>query len=252
MERHIFIGTVHPERTSVNSSPFGFQIGNSSVEHAGNVHISIQLSNIAITVDYDPSFCDILTLKNSLVLFLEKYISVYDFIHGQTHTVEIKQHIDNDGNVKLFSTSHPPLESRLEHTEELFVDIFNAISNGKYRHIQNSILDLSRAIQHCHDTSFYCYRSIESLMQYFRQYSKDDNEAWGKLWLANGLNCQYTSYIKKFSDPARHGDHQDLTGDDRDNMLNASFFIVEQTINYILEQENIPSRLKRKRSMDII
>jgi hypothetical protein len=247
METHTFIGTIHPERTSITVNPFKILMSNEDGTHKFTLNLAVHYSQIVAIVEFDPSKYDVWTMKNTITHFIDKYTGVYDFLNGTHHIVEIKQHIDQNENITTFPACHPSLYNRIDQDEKTFSDIFLATGHPKYKHIQNSMLDLSRAIHNVHDTVFYCYRAIESLMQFFLQTSKNKSEAWDKLWAANNIDRDFILFMKeKHADSCRHGDHKDINSEERNHILNISFFIVEKTVNYILEKEGVETRINRK------
>lgn len=245
MKKYIFTGTVHPERAWVTIPPFEAEIFRLNSEPLGKVRVSIGSSQIALSIKLEDDNIDVVTLKNSIQVFLEKIICIFDFVKGYHHYVDLKQCIDELGNAIVFGVDHPAVSERLEITGNEFFNIYNITSDVDGFLVSNSLSDLSKAIQCPFDTAFYCFRAIESLKNYFKN-SNNDKPAWKTLAETVQMTKDDIDIVKKYSDNQRHGVHQDMSGNDRDEILRISFKIVDRFVNYLLEKKGIAFRLTEK------
>ena len=244
MKRLLFTGVVHPERAWLTLPKIDFPAVARGGIDIGSVSVSIVNSQIVVLIDVDNDDLDLLTIKNGIAHLVERFVGVFDYLNGYCHSIDIAQCVLPSGEVVVFGVEHQVVSGRFAFSGDEYVGILNLTSGEEGLFIQQSISDLSKAIKYPVDTAFYCFRAIETLKQYFKK-NCSEKEAWKMLSRYVGKDREYSSVIRRFADNGRHGVHEDISGAERDEIIQKAFEIVDTFINKMAEEKKVAWRLIR-------
>ena len=98
-------------------------------------------------------------------------------------------------------------------------------------------MDLNLSIKYPKDTGVFCYRSIESIMQFFNKGDPKDTDARKKAWASLSENLlisqTWTNFVKDFALNQRHGSPKSLTGKDRINIMMHTWQVVDRFLIFL-------------------
>jgi len=195
--------------------------------------VSIILNQVAVWID-SPVEWDIYDLRNVVLTILQNELSAIGYLKGLAYDVEIRRVLNPLLGVDcVFGIEMPCIAER---NKAIVLD--NAISTirkklteplGVYLHL--CLTDLKSAMKEPNDTSFFCYRAIESLRQHcvakFSLNPKNKDAHWEKF--REIAKCDRTAImmIKASADAPRHGDVAAMTADERVKLLTTTWDIVD-------------------------
>lgn len=247
-EKYTFFSVIYPERAWVNIPPFDGPIFTSGDVNIGNIHIVVAYSQITIIADIINDDTDIFTIRNSIQSYINHTICVLDYAKGQFHTLDIKQYMTSSGEIFNFGANDFAVSARLSTVKNTIDRLFQITKGEKGLIIRQCFFDLTKAIQFPEDTGFYCYRAIESLLQYFDA-ATNKKQAWESLRQATNTTREEIDKIKNVSDQNRHGIHNDLLGDIRKEIIVLAYKITYNFINYLCTCNNEDPILQRTDSL---
>lgn len=94
--------------------------------------------------------------------------------------------------------------------------------------------DFRDAMRRPAGTGFYCYRAIESMMQVVRGDSEKEIYAWERLRSSLNISRKAIDTVKAHADDARHGKLNQITSEDRANVLIICDIIIERYITFLV------------------
>ncbi len=233
MFRYDFYGKVLPERVKFSISVPPIRI---KVEEYGfdlQIALSILESQISVKIESEKEIADLFTLKNTVTEYVRLYTDTWGYLHGYSYDVEITS-LSGENNVPyiIYGVDIPEITADHENRPYKQIgDILDVVWNPKYVQIRIAFADLRRAIKYTNETGMFCYRAIESLMQFFKE-DEDRNNAWLKLRTVLNVSREWIDEIGKYSTLPRHGQIVHLTGQKRTDLMKRTWAIIDRFIIY--------------------
>lgn len=233
-------GVVHPERTDVRIDGATALVSGLGVEGAPSLHYSIYKSRIAATCVSERGEIH----PNFLRAFCEKAVranvDALGFTNGCAYEVEVTQLIEVETNKHwVFGVNNPAVEA-LRISDRMSANEVASLNNTPLGYVtQRCFADLRQALRAYEDTPFYCYRAIESVMQYFRSKteSHSKSDGWALLRATLGVKEEKVRQIQAAATPVRHGDTPFGEGVPREKILTSTWKIIERFVSYALSEK---------------
>ncbi|MFN6536585.1 MAG: hypothetical protein RM021_009455 [Nostoc sp. EkiNYC01] len=253
MKRYYFSGVVHPERASLTVQEIRIRIGNIDGNPFATMKFSVVCNQIICVIECDLNNEDVFSLRNIVKSNIETVISILGFLKGYAYDVEITKVFDEECNFYLiFGINLQTVEniySHINNEAEKLNEIINYLyplclmKEGVY--LRRCLNDLRMSMRYLDDTAFYCFRSIETIKQYFGYMAatEKDAEQWLAMSKAIGGEKEDIDFVRKLAFPARHGVPTIITDEDRGKIFSITWSVVERFVNYRLEQESSSYRL---------
>lgn len=252
MHTYQLSGKIHPERVN-------FTIGTKlplSIEHGefgikGEITLEIRNSNIIISFDSQNEYLSsdtgsLETLKNILEESVRMVVDIYGYVRSYSYEVEITD-IKNFGSSLNYQFGVRGewniLKDDKSANEEFsrILNLFTVPGNGT---IGDVLADFRRAIKYPSMTASFCFRAIESIRQHaFEDVSIADDDkrrkdGWTKLGANLGFKEEDFNVIKKYALPNRHGKYPKITYQEREQIMNFTRLIIDNTVNWIYSKES--------------
>jgi hypothetical protein len=209
---HIFIftGRVIPERAGISIGPVSFQVGAGADLPQSTLYIEILLSQVHARLVCPSPPLNIFSARNVVVDAVRSLLDVGGFIGGRGIDAEILQVTAADGtHNRVFDQEIPALVGLASARGLTHDHLFHLMSKPDSWHIRRALSDFREATSNPVDTGFFCYRAIETLMQYHASSMPEATSKrvkWDAFREHYGIDRADIDYIKGFADPVRHGD----------------------------------------------
>ncbi len=235
--KYTFFGKVLPERACVefqtdNSSPISIETPNYSVQ------ISIAFSQVSAVVNSESEIQDTATLKNKVEQHVRFLVDLIGFTKAYGYDVEITSMVNPSGKLQVFAVGFGSLTEAVGERPLRLKELINVAN--KSPEFKTAIADLREAIRMPRDTGFFAYRAIETIRQEF--YNPEDKEderdkkSWGRLRESLKIERGDIDYIKKYSDPQRHGEATGMSWKERLEVMKRAWKIVDEFTLYIRQR----------------
>jgi len=233
---YTFFGKIFPERANVNISPIVMNIENKEAGISGVLKTSIAVSQVSAQFVCKQKVDNIFTLKNYVEDAIRLQVDVLGYTLSCGYDIEITSMIDSIGSPQtVFGVNFDDIEEFKKKRPKDFNEIMKLFSDEKGNYLRLCMGDLREAVRNPKDAGFFCYRAIESLMQYFTKNGLDRDKTWHKFREDVGVRKEQIEYIKKFADPVRHGGSIYISPENSKKILNDAWEIVDK---YILFASN--------------
>lgn len=209
MQAVTFYGRVLPERANVNLGAFTFHGARLSDDSKSFVaRVVIEWSQVIVRVSEVRLQVDLPTLKETVAHLVRVLIATIGYTNGCGYEVEIESSMDDAGAHMVYGVQAIELG---EAVDGRMVPIREGLSelalSGEGICFRRAILDLQAAARQATDSSFYCYRAIESVMQHFRDGgSEKKTDAWEQMRAALRVHKSWIDRVKPAADVQRHGE----------------------------------------------
>lgn len=203
----------------------------------GELRIRIEESTVSALLNFEGEQ-HLETARNYVRSAVQCFLDTMGFLNGVALDVDFERVEDSNGQVLAkFELAIPALATR--ETRLTQDDLQGLFTTEEYDSLRRCLADLRHAIREPHDTSFFLYRAIESLMQHFRTDEKMANEAaWEALRAALDVPKEITWELFEASKPGRHGAPAAFHSDSqRAQVLKDAWFITEQFIRYMRRRQ---------------
>lgn len=199
-------------------------IGSVSFEVTSNVLVAVVISN---------KKTNLATMKNSIERFVQGIINGYGYYTGQAFDVDINIASGPDGTFEFF----PRYKSVYNNQNERPVDIDRVIKlSATNIHLMGALNNLREAIKNPSDIGLYCYRSIESIRQFFSKKNQTQNDSWKKMHdVLNSTRSYLTDGfdLTKYSEQSRHGETHSLSEVEISHMMSVVWKMIDRFIIYL-------------------
>ena len=201
----------------------------------GKLRITICDSQIILLYDTEVIIDNIYSLKNYLEVLTRSQVDAIGYVYGMGFDVELNSSVDSNGIWNVFGINIPALDQFREQFNpniDLIINLMNSVHGEKLR---LCFSNLREAIKTPHDTGFFCYRGIESLMNYFLEHdSLNDSKAWEKFRTVLNVDKSEIMKVKNFADKQRHGSIKYISDSDRAEILSSTWEVVYKFIKYLV------------------
>jgi hypothetical protein len=105
--------------------------------------------------------------------------------------------------------------------------------------------DLRSAIEVADDTSFFTYRAVEDVMQFFLGEDEDRVKAWELLRSVLRVDRSFLKPLEETSKPARHGRLVSKTREEQVDLLQRAWKVVDRFVAFLHRggRESLPAAL---------
>lgn len=231
---YAFYGRIYPERAILGLED-EMQIIHGTDSHQIEINVFIHGSQILIEAFPDYEVENIHTLRNMVRNGVKSLTNPLSFLSGHYVDIEITSVIGPDGHKRVFGVVYGFIEDNLteeEIREEIFPALMKLYSTEAGEYLQQAFADFRLAMEHPIDTGFFCFRAVESLRQFFDD-GGSDSESWDRL--RSNLDVDRETIeenIQAYASDRRHGDVIEITEDERNQALQATWDIIYSFINY--------------------
>lgn len=238
MNTYTFWGKIHPERTNITLGQLEstlFIDVNKNYRICGQLITSIMCSQISAVFKSDAKVEDIFTLKNAVMDAVRLEVDIVGYIAGCGFELEITGVLLPEGNTIIFGVEIPLLYCDYESRRNKFneIEIIGLFKDESADYLRRCLADLRQAIRTPRDTGFFCYRAIETIKTFFcRTYNCNDKLGWEQLRTMLKINRDIIERVKQFADPVRHGDNIIINDEERGQIFQITWDIVERYIDY--------------------
>ncbi|WP_156912005.1 hypothetical protein [Kaistia adipata] len=236
---YIFIGTVIPERAQI-STEFKCDMVHVYSDKPLFAHVNIILNHITVWISSNYSW-DIFDLRNIVSYLVQGELSMIGYLRGYAYDTEITRVINKKREIDyVFGIGIPCLETSRQSTSiDRELPKLRELTTGKNGVLINRCLnDLKSAIKYADDTAFYCYRSIETLVNHCATLNdtqgRSKSSQWDMFREASQASKEHILTIKKYADPARHGNITEENDVDREYILTKTWEIVDPYVEYVI------------------
>lgn len=226
-------GKILPERVDYNINLPVLNLVEPQFGYNFDIAVSIQRSQISVDITSKTEITDINTLRNIVRDFIRLHTDSFGYLHGYAYEIEITS-FSGRNNIphKIYGVQIDEIEDDYPNrpiSED--VDVAKLMYEGANNELRISLNDLRLAIQHPGDTGVFCFRAIESLMQYFG--SKND-ATWNQFRSTLNVSRSFLKPIEDKSWSRRHGKPVPITHSERVDIMKRTWKVVDRFILFIL------------------
>lgn len=212
---YTFTGFILPERATFhlpNKIPGRFKFSPDQQNCDATIHI---LANqVVCECSLKKHVEDLWTLKNIVTNLVQGLVDNAGLILVVGYTVDIRT-VSFDGKAMVFPANFPGIGPDLDDPVPVSIPIKPGISSRPL--LQRAAADIRSAILIPHDTGFYGYRSVESVIHQlkFDKIIKKKIEAFTFFDRNLGIPADHYDFLKKVGGPARHGEIVSISAEER-------------------------------------
>ena len=245
---YTFIGRVLPERTWVtigDGKPIKLRLQRSDWEIDCEVTVSIGAAQVSAVISSPTEIADAATLKNIVSDLVSTEADAFGCLEGRGYQTEITSVVMPNGDQIVFTVEIEELQRAKNERPLGFHDLFFSVvlnrSNESPEHafhrqsLRYSLADLRQAILSPTDTSFHCYRAVESIMQGFKepQGEGDEKNAWPRMRAALQADEQALRGLADDAKTHGHGFHPTVRWSQRLSAMQFTWEIVDRFVLFI-------------------
>lgn len=240
MQEYILKGRVLPVRATLSLGEIQMQVAEGENSTPADVAVSIYCNEVTIYYNTTDEV-NIYDLRNICLNLVNGIIAAVGYYSGIGWSLEITQVLNRKLNINyVYGADIPCLSKRNDLGE--FNEFWQKISSAPSKErvfIDRCFSDLKLAITHPLDTPFYCYRAIESLRHLcaIRYGLFKESDQWRKLSELSGKTWDDTKHIKDFANDARHGNHKNFTGNQRESFFTVTWDLVDGFLDSLMNEE---------------
>lgn len=231
--RYVFFGKVLPERANVHTPSVTFTDPNDS---EGTITVSIKRSQVMALASFPESDIQLDSLKHSIGTIAQDVIDTFSFITGSAYSVEITSVLTPDDTMGIYQEGYEidNNEIPINEQEDIFREMIGLFAGEGGIFLRLCLADFRRSMQAPVDTGFLCFRSVETIRQYFR-YAHDLNkkQSWKRLREELDLTREEINFVQEFADPRRHGELVWMREQDRMEVVNFTWMVIDRFRKYL-------------------
>lgn len=234
-------GVIHPERAGVYYSSPLIQLKGRIL---GEVFVTIFASQITASIKIEQTDITDSELPYYFQDFLSGLVNMLGFALGFAYDVELISWIDPAQEKHIvFGVDFPKDVRESKQSEsELLSNLIVASQHPLSWYLFHALADVKRAVRVFHESSFYCYRAIESIMQFFKvlggEQPLSDEKAWKKMREVLSVSKDEILYVKKKADPLRHGKPGEMTEEQRSQLIRTTVVIIDEFCRFLVNENS--------------
>lgn len=230
-------GKILPERVDCNINLPIFNLIEPQFGYDFGISVSIQRSQISVDVSSKTEITDFNTLRNLVRDFIRLHTDAYGYLHGYAYEIEITSFSGRNNTPHIiYGVQINELESDYQNRPiPDYKDVAKLMYEGANNELRIALNDLRLAIQHPNDTGVFCFRAIESLMQYFGP--KNDG-TWNQFRNTLNISRDFLKPIEDKSWSPRHGKPVLITHLERVDIMKRTWKIVDRFLIYLKNGKN--------------
>lgn len=222
-------GVIHPERAGVYYEPPLIRLQGRIV---GEVLVTVFASQITASFKIEQTDITDSELPHYFQDFLSGLVNMLGFALGYAYDVELVGLIDPAKEEHLVFGVDFPEGAREPKQPEFLPVLIMASQHPLSWYFFHALADVKRAAKSFHDAGFYCYRAIESVMQFFKVFGEDqplsDNKSWEKMRDILEVSKEEILAVKEKADPLRHGKPGSMTEEERSQLMKITMPILDK------------------------
>jgi len=236
MEPYLFYGIVLPERAQLSLQlelKFSQPVYDSSIQ----AKVSIVLNQVAVWVETEHEW-DIYDLRNAVGNIVQDHLAMIGYLTGRAYDLELTRVLNRSRRIDhVFGIEISCLAKRGESIDftAAMAKLRDKTSGQNGVFLRRCFGDLASSMKHPIDTGFYCYRAIESLRLHCAALhglsAAEKPEQWEKFREVSRCDKQTLDTLKTAADPLRHGGVSNTTSNERENLFNITWNIVDKYLN---------------------
>jgi len=235
MYEYIFEGNILPKTQKFPDLKISQHIDNPDLQLEYEMKLEVKNFQFKVIVNTINEFDDFLTLRNSVRESLLLITSIYDYVDACYHDVEILSYTNKQTNQRIeLNTSIGNVREKQIGVSFKFEDFYKLFSKPGYNYLRVALLDLNLAIKYPKDTTFFCFRAIESLRKFF---SERKSKGWNALYKELRISPSLKQKMEELAKETRHGGPQPLSSEDRLKVLKSSWRIMDRFVLFALNDE---------------
>jgi len=242
--KYILTGKVLPERVNFQLSSRTIVIDVPEFDFNFGLILSIAKSQIMVQIISENQVQDYETLRNIVVDVVRLHVDIDGYIQGHGYDIEITS-IAGENNIPhiIFGIQIDEIEKDSVNRPIQNIDeIVSKFGKPEYNFLRLSLIDLQLSIKFPKDTGVFCYRAIESIMQYFNEGDntrKSRKQAWMKFDSNLNVSREWVDFVRKFALDPRHGRPKSISGSERIEVMKHTWKIVDRFILYLDKNESL-------------
>lgn len=232
MEPYFFHGVVLPERAQL-SLEFGLTFSHLASGVRAAAKVSIVLNQVAVWVDSEHSW-DVHDLRNVVKNIVQSHLAMIGYLKGYAYDIEITRVLSKERGVDwVFGIDVPCIANRSHSDDwnEALLRLSDKTTGEHGVYLLRCFNDLVSAMKSADDTGFYCYRAVESLRHHCASVNglREANKAqqWKRFREVAEASERDIRFIKAAADPLRHGEPTGSSANDRVELFNQTWTIVD-------------------------
>ena len=239
-----FFGKIIPERVNFSLTVPTLHTDVKNLGMNYDIDLSIVNSQISIKVKSKVKVTDDQTLRNIVSDTVRLFTDAYGYVHGFAYDVEITSMTTNyDNTHQVFGVQINEIKADLQNRPYQNIQEFiPLLFTEEFFQLRIALSDLRLAMKYPKDTGVFCYRSLESLMQYFNE-NDDRGRAWDNLKKNLNIDQSWLDEIRNNAWSARHGKPILLGNELRVDIMRRTWKVVDR---FIIFAKNNASQLNIK------
>ena len=236
MASWFFFGRVTPERFPLRAEIPEATYSQPDLGLVYASHVGIADGQFVADVRVTQGDADIDTLRNLVQGSIRQFTDLIGYQNGFAFDVEVISAASRDtGERCVFGVTIPVLSERRGGVFTNAVDGALLIAVGQSHGAQIALANFREAIKVAADTGFFCYRSIEAMMQSMRaSESEKDAVVWERFRTALCVDRSALSYVKGHADAPRHGRSAAITDTTRAAVFRLTDEIIRRYLEYLV------------------
>lgn len=188
-------------------------------------------ANVVLHVTTSTQIKDIATLQNQIQTVTDSIFDGVCYYTGQVVSVAITSVIlDPPWLISFENKSDAIAEQALEAAlpQDCFFEL--AVSST---HLRSALADLREAVRSPNDTGFFAYRSVEAIMQAFKDDADDSRKAWRNLRENLRISEDYLKGMTVFATSNRHGALTPMSSSERESLIIKARSVIHRFATYL-------------------
>lgn len=233
---YVFSGVVYPERAHLElGAPIQLGYRNVDFDVLGNVQLSIYKNQIILDFTTANRILDILTLRNLMTDFVASVVDIAGFSGVVGYEVDLRSVCSiHEQTTEVFGVDIPGLSIRNDEIRKYEISDLLSLC-GSVGLFRRALSDFKNAIRHPIDTGFFCYRAIESILNYVRDADnlKGKPEAINRLNDILNLDPTCIELVRDLGGDVRHGKIVSITGSQRHQAIRVTREILQRFVVHL-------------------
>jgi hypothetical protein len=235
-------GVIHPEQASVYYRLPPIRL---TERINGEIFVTIFASQITASVKIEKTDIPDTELQYYFQDLLSGFVNMLGFALGFAYDVELISMIDPAQEMHIVFGVDFPKDTRVSGQEELFDSLFLAVQHPLSWYLFHALADVKRSAKSFHDAGFYCYRAIESVMQFFKVFDEEnplkEEKVWEKARETLKVSQEDIMLVKSKADPLRHGKPSPMTIEEHSQIIKITVTVIDKFSRFLAEKNPSPS-----------
>lgn len=234
MSIYQFLCRIRPEtasiRLDVTHPPLTLKIDGTEADVC-TLRLLLAGADVVLHVTTSTPIQDIPTLKNQIQTVINSIVDGVCYYTGQVVSVEITSVILDPPWLVPFGNKSDTIAQHALHVA-LLQDCFFELAVSSV-HLRSALADLREAVGSPNDTGFFAYRSVEAIMQSFKDTEGDSKKAWQQLRDNLRVSETYLKDMTKFATSNRHGALIPMSGSQREVLILKARSVIHRFASYL-------------------